>query len=70
MLRLRDLTEKICIFEVQRPKDKFTALCDILDRHKSQKCDSLLLDKRKTVEEVCERLNDNGYDATKVSRRT
>ena len=23
-------------FEVQRPKDKFTALCDILDRHKNQ----------------------------------
>ena len=28
------------------------------------KCDSVLLDK-KTVEEVCERLNDNGYDATR-----
>lgn len=51
-------------FEVQRPKDKFTALCDILDRHKNQSA-IVYCSTRKTVEEVCERLNDNGYDATR-----
>lgn len=51
-------------FEVQRPKDKFTALCDILDSHKNQSA-IVYCSTRKTVEEVCERLNDNGYDATR-----
>lgn len=51
-------------FEVQRPKDKFTALCDILDGHKNQSA-IVYCSTRKTVEEVCERLNDNGYDATR-----
>lgn len=51
-------------FEVQKTEDKFTALCDILDRHKNQSA-IVYCSTRKTVEEVCERLNDNGYDATR-----
>ncbi len=51
-------------FEVRRPKDKFSELCSILDSHPNQ-CGIIYCSTRKTVEEVCEKLQARGISATR-----
>ncbi|MCL2321691.1 MAG: DNA helicase RecQ [Oscillospiraceae bacterium] len=51
-------------FEVQKPKDKFLTLKNFLTG-KRNKSGIIYCLTRKTVEEVCEKLNDNGYHATR-----
>jgi len=51
-------------FEVQRPKDKFKALKDFLEDRRL-KTGVVYCSTRKLVEEVCDRLNDCGFNATR-----
>lgn len=51
-------------FEVQRPKDKFKALKDFLEDRRT-KTGVVYCSTRKMVEEVCDRLNDCGFNATR-----
>lgn len=51
-------------FEVQKPKDKFRALKDFLEPRRN-KTGVVYCSTRKTVEEVCDRLNDCGFNATR-----
>ncbi|MDD4700191.1 MAG: DNA helicase RecQ, partial [Oscillospiraceae bacterium] len=51
-------------FEVQKPKDKFAALNGFL-HDKQGKTGIVYCSTRKTVDHVCERLNSNGYNATR-----
>jgi ATP-dependent DNA helicase RecQ len=51
-------------FEVQQPGDKFSALSEFL-RDKQGKTGIIYCSTRKTVDEVCERLNEKGYRATR-----
>lgn len=55
---------KNLFFEVQKPEDKFTALRKCLDSH-SGKSSIVYCSTRKTVEEVCFRLCELGYNASK-----
>ncbi|MCD7800016.1 MAG: DNA helicase RecQ [Ruminococcus sp.] len=49
-------------FEVQHPRDKFTALLDIVTKNKG-KCGIVYCGTRKNVEEVCKRLQDKSFKA-------
>lgn len=49
-------------FEVQHPKDKFSALLKIVQRNK-EKCGIVYCGTRKNVEEVCQKLQDEGFNA-------
>lgn len=49
-------------FSVEHPKDKFDALTNILNRN-TGKCGIVYCSTRKTTDEVCMRLCENGYDA-------
>lgn len=49
-------------FEVQRPEDKFSALLKILKKNRG-KCGIIYCGTRKTVEEVCEKLQKLNYKA-------
>lgn len=49
-------------FEVQHPKDKFSALLKIVQRNKG-KCGIVYCGTRKNVEEVCQKLQDEGFNA-------
>ena len=51
-------------FEVQKPSDKFSAVINFLDNNPNQ-TGIIYCSTRKNVEEVCEKLNANGYKATK-----
>lgn len=51
-------------FEVKKPKDKFKTFCDFLIQ-KKEETGIVYCMTRKTVEEVCERLNQQGYLATR-----
>ncbi len=71
ILRLKDplvvttgFDRKNLYFGVQRPGRKFPALIDILGRNKD-KSGIVYCSTRKTVEEVCDRLNEAGFSATR-----
>lgn len=49
-------------FSVKSPSDKFAALLEILNRQKDKNC-IVYCSTRKTVEEVANKLNDNGFSA-------
>lgn len=49
-------------FEVQHPKDKFMALLKIVTKNKG-KCGIVYCGTRKNVEEVCQKLQDEGFKA-------
>ncbi|MBQ8324519.1 MAG: DNA helicase RecQ [Clostridia bacterium] len=49
-------------FEVRRPKSKFDALLDVVERHAGD-AGIVYCSTRKTVEEVCARLNEAGFSA-------
>ncbi len=49
-------------FEVQHPKDKFSALLRIVERN-SGKCGIVYCGTRKNVEEVCQKLQEKGFNA-------
>lgn len=51
-------------FAVQKPKDKFKALLEILKR-KNDASGIIYCSTRKTVEELCDALNKNGFPATR-----
>ncbi len=51
-------------FEVQQPKDKMAELYRLMERYKNQSGIVYCI-SRKSVEEVCEKLCDAGYDATR-----
>lgn len=51
-------------FEVQSPKDKFSALLKIVNKNRD-KCGIVYCISRKNVEEVCERLCRNGISASR-----
>lgn len=51
-------------FEVQSPKDKFSALLRIVNKNRD-KCGIVYCISRKNVEEVCERLCNNGISASR-----
>lgn len=51
-------------FEVKKPKDKFIALKDFLE-DKRTKTGVVYCSTRKIVEEVCDKLNDYGFNATR-----
>src|SRR5659263_21717 len=51
-------------FEVKKPNDKFMALTDFL-HDKQDKTGIVYCSTRKTVEEVCDRLCQTGYEATR-----
>lgn len=51
-------------FEVQKPADKFAALSDFL-QDKQSKTGIVYCSTRKAVDEVCERLNSSGHNATR-----
>jgi len=51
-------------FEVQHPKDKFVALLKIVRKNKD-KCGIVYCGTRKNVEEVCKKLQDSGYSASR-----
>ncbi len=63
-VRVTGFNRENLYFEVQRPKGKFTALCDVLDAHKDV-ASIIYCSTRKNVEEVCERLTERGYSATR-----
>ena len=71
MLELRDpivlvtgFDRKNLYFEVQKSNDKFLALLKYL-RDKKEKSGIIYCSTRKTVEEVCDKLNENGINATR-----
>ena len=51
-------------FEVVKPKDKFSALTAYLDLNRG-KSGIIYCSTRKAVEEVCDRLNENGWNAAR-----
>lgn len=51
-------------FSVEKPVDKFTTLLEYINKNK-QKCGIIYCSTRKTVDEVCIKLNDQGFKATK-----
>lgn len=51
-------------FEVRRPQDKFAEVLEILRRNKD-KSGIIYCSTRKNVEEVCRRLNDEGFPCTR-----
>ncbi|MDR2536020.1 MAG: DNA helicase RecQ [Treponema sp.] len=51
-------------FEVQKPENKFQTLLDYLRNHQD-KSGIIYCATRKTVEELCQTLNDRGYGATR-----
>ncbi|MGN0596722.1 MAG: DNA helicase RecQ [Ruminiclostridium sp.] len=51
-------------FEVRKPKDKTAELLKLMERYKNQSGIVYCI-SRKSVEEVCERLCEEGYDATR-----
>ena len=51
-------------FGVERPSDKYGRLCEILEKN-ADKSGIIYATSRKSVEEVCERLNNAGYSATR-----
>ena len=51
-------------FEVQKPRDKFSALLKLLNEAREQ-CGIVYCSTRKTVEEVCDRLNAEGIPAAR-----
>ncbi len=51
-------------FEVQSPKNKFAALLKIIDNNKD-KCGIIYCISRKNVEDVCEKLCNKGFSATR-----
>lgn len=71
LLRLRDPFVTVTgfdrpnlTFNVRKPANKFKTLTDILDKS-SGKSGIIYAATRKNVEEVCEKLNDAGYSATR-----
>lgn len=74
IIRLLGLDSPYCVttgfdrenlyFEVQKPSDKFAAVLEILKRNKG-KSGIIYCSTRKNVEEVCRRLNENGYSCTR-----
>lgn len=71
LLRLQDPTvlvtgfdRKNLYFEVQKPQDKFAALTEFLS-DKKDKSGIVYCSTRNTVEEVCQRLRDEGYNASR-----
>lgn len=69
VLRLRDpytvttgFDRQNLYFEVQRPKDKYSALLDVVRRNR-HRCGIVYCGTRKNVEEVCKRLQDGGFNA-------
>jgi stage V sporulation protein B len=66
-----DITGSICendrknlYFEVQKPDDKFKALIKFL-KDKKNKVGIIYCSTRKTVEDICDRLCEAGYNATR-----
>ncbi|MDR0638578.1 MAG: DNA helicase RecQ [Spirochaetaceae bacterium] len=51
-------------FEVQRPKNRMSALLEILERRR-EKSGIIYCSTRKAVEEICETLNSRGFNATR-----
>ena len=51
-------------FEVQKPKDKYTALTAFL-KEKKERCGIIYCGTRAAVEEVCEKLKDDNYNASR-----
>lgn len=51
-------------FSVMKPKNKDTTLIDLIKEH-SEKSDIVYCSTRKSVEEVCELINQNGFSATR-----
>lgn len=51
-------------FSVMKPKNKDTTLIDLIKEH-SEKSDIVYYSTRKSVEEVCELINQNGFSATR-----
>ena len=71
LLRLQDPTvlvtgfdRKNLYFEVQKPQDKFAALTEFLS-DKKDKSGIVYCSTRNTVEEVCQRLKEKGYNASR-----
>jgi ATP-dependent DNA helicase RecQ len=71
LLRLRDpftittgFDRKNLYFEVIKPRDKYMALKSVLEQNRNS-CGIVYCLSRKGVEEVCEKLNKDGYRATR-----